>query len=158
LRKNRIAKYIREMSSAMAKVVIVSDMLNQRTTLSIKGESLTWQWREDGLVCPGASIALQIHPLAAEAIMLEEIEEFLGMEGVGEDEVAYINESGGKLDGAYLHPLCLGEPTYKLILAKEVLKNLYSRFQERGRKINEDLIGESISYGALEPFLSLVNM
>ena len=156
--RNRIAKYIREMEPVMAKVVVVTDMVNQRVVLSIKGEMLSWQWQDDGLVCPGATSPLAVHPLAAETIVEDEIEEFLGLEGIGRSEVTFVNSDGSQLDSAYMHPLVLGEPTYRSILAKETLKELYARYREQGRQLTEALIGHSISVGALGPFLSLVNL
>lgn len=156
--ENRIAKYIREMDSTVAKVVVVTDMLNQRVVLSIKGETLTWQWVDEGLLCPGASTPIAVHPLAAEVIVEDELNEFLGMEGIGENEVIYVSADGTSMDSAYMHPIVLGEPTYRLILARETLKRLYRTYGEQGRKLTEDLIGESISVGALGAFLTLINL
>jgi hypothetical protein len=158
LGKNRIAEYLREMDSAVAKVVVVSDVPGERVTLSIGGEKLIWLWRADGLLRPGAHESLPVHPLAAEVLVAEEIEEFLGLEGVGENEVIYVSPDGQPIDGIFFNPACLGDLTYRSVFAKETLKRLHLRYREQGRKVTQELIGDAISCGALGAFLSLVNL
>ena len=157
--KNRIAKYIREIESKpVAKVVVVNDLAGQMVTLSINGEHLVWQWTPEGLLGPGAAKPLEIHPLAAETVVIDEMTEFLGLEGIGPEEVVYVTSAGTKLDGVFLHPVELGEPTYISLIKKEALTILFFTYKDGERKLTETLIGESISHGVLGPFLSLVNM
>ena len=155
---NRIAKYIKEMSPSMAKVVIVSDVSEQKVTLTIQGSCLVWRWKDSGLLCPGSSNSLMVDPLAAETLILKDIEEFLGMEGVSTEEVAHIDSGGNVLSSVYFHPKCLGEPTYPSVLAKTMVRHTYSKYCDAGRKISVEMIGEAISCGALGALLSLINL
>ncbi len=156
--KNRIAKYLKELNQPVAKVAIVSDILRGTVTLSISGQHLIWMWVDDGLICPGAAEPIPIHPLAAEALVMSEIDEFLSLEGVGEDEVIKIDTAGCQLSDIFFHPPFLGEPTYEHVLAKVKLKDLYIKYCDESNDLTEYLIGQAISYGVLDELLSLVNL
>lgn len=153
--KNRIAKYFKE--ELTIKVVIVSDLINERIVLSTGGASLIWKWEKDGLLRPGAIESVKVHPLAAEALAISEIEDFLNIEGLTGNEVIFIDDGGQKLDNMHLDPKCLGKPTYDSVLRKMLIKTIYDEYR-RDFKVTEELVGKAISCGALGAFLSLVNL
>lgn len=155
---NRIAKYLREMDQDVAKCVIVSDIRGERVVLSMHGQHLIWSWKDGGVESPGAVCSISVHPIAAESIVIDEIGEFLSMEGVEETDIAYVDTWGHELSNVYFHPNVIGEPTYNNILKKEKVRELYSRFKEQNCKISVELIGEAICFDILGAFLSLVNL
>jgi hypothetical protein len=152
---NRLLNYLKE-NPPQAKCVIVSDLEAAKVTLSYEGEVLCWSWK-DGLICPGASSPLDIHVLAAEALVTEEIMLFLRMEGIKTEEVIQVNAVGEKLGAIRLNPPELGEITFDIAVKKEKVKELYERFSINDR-LTEELIGEAIAFNVLSPFLSLVNL
>lgn len=156
--KNRIIQYLKEVEPLpQARCVVVSNLENESVGLSIQGNILEWKWR-DGLISPGSSKPLGIHPLAAEAMVDREIEEFLSMEGISEGEVIYVDPEGTGLDGVVFHPICLGEQDYRITLKKDKINDLFYKYVENNFKLSEKMVGDAISFGVLEPFLSLVNL
>ncbi len=79
-RTNRIKKFIKQ-SPPHAKCVVVSDVIHDRVVMSYHGNKFLWSWN-NGLLCPGSSSAVDVHPLAAEALIVEEIMSFIRMEGI----------------------------------------------------------------------------
>lgn len=152
---NRLINYLRN-DPPQAKCVIVSDLEKWKVSVSYDGEVLSWYWN-DGLVCPGSSSPTKLHPLAAEALVTEEIMLFLRMEGIKTEEVIQVNAVGEKLGGIRLNPVELGEITFDVAVKKEKVKELYERFCVDNR-LTEELVGEAIAFNVLSPFLSLVNL
>lgn len=156
LRNNRILKYLKA-APLKAECVIVSDIIHSRVILSYAGTKLLWKW-DNGLVCPGSSIPLSIHALAAEALIVEEVMSFLRMEGINLDKIIYVSPSGEKTDGIIISPPELGIVNFDIVLKKDKIKELYERFIDEDDNLSEEIVGEAISYGVLSPFLSLVNL
>jgi hypothetical protein len=154
--RNRIIGYLQS-SPPKAECVVVSDVPGGRVVLSYNGTKLLWKW-DNGLVCPGGNIPLPIHPLAAEALVTEEMISFLKMEGVDIDKVIYVSPTGESTDCVIISPTELGVINFDVILKKVKIKELYERFIDDGDNLSEEIIGEAISYGVLSPFLSLVNL
>ncbi len=155
-RTNRIRNFIKE-SPPHAKCVIVSDVIHDRIIMSYDGNKFLWSW-ESGLLCPGATGAVDVHPLAAEALILEEIMSFVRMEGIISEEIIYINPGGEKTDGIIMNPNDIGDIDFDVLIKKEKIKDLYERFISDNDSVTEEMIGEAISFGVLTPFLSLVNL
>lgn len=153
--RNRISEYLKN-NPPKAKCVIVCDSDSAKVTLSYDGEVLTWSWN-NGVVCPGGGGPIKIHPLAAEALVTEELMIFLRMEGIKTEEVIQVNAVGEKVSVISFNPPELGEITFDVALKKEKVKELYERFTVDNR-LTEELIGEAIAFGVLSPFLSLVNL
>jgi hypothetical protein len=153
--KNRLLKYLID-SAPQAKCVIISDAEKYSVALSFDGERFVWRW-EKGLICPGNPVPYQIHPMAAQALVAEEVATILRLEGLVENTI-YVNSSGEKVNGVVLNPPELGEMSYDLTLKKQKLQELYEKFVFDGDRISEEMIGEAISHGVLSPFLSLVNL
>ena len=141
----------------MARCVIVSDIPRHRVIVSYAGDKLLWHW-DRGLLCPGSNSPIEIHPLSAEALVIEEVTTFLRMEGVTNDEIIYLNPSGEKVDGIFLSPPGVDTSTFDGVFKKEKIKELYWRFVQDGDKLTEELVGEAIGSNVLGPFLSLVNL
>ncbi len=141
-RANRIKKFIKQ-SPPHAKCVVVSDVIHDRVVMSYHGNKFLWSWN-DGLLCPGSSSAVDVHPLAAEALIVEEI--------------IYINPGGEKTDGIVMNPNDIGDMSFDILIQKEKIKDLYERFISDNDSVTEEMIGEAISFGVLTPFLSLVNL
>lgn len=141
----------------MASCVIISDIPRHRIIVSYAGDKLLWQWK-DGLICPGSNDTIDIHPLAAETLVIEEITTFLRMEGVDTNEIIYLNPDGERVDGIFLCPP--GVSTFKFddVFKKEKIKELYWRFIQDGDKLTEEIVGEAIASSVLGPFLTLVNL
>lgn len=142
-----------------AKVVVCSNINDGIVTLSYKGHILEWKWdNRAGLISPGAQKPIPIHPIASEVIVEMEVGEFLGLEGIDEDEVAYVNQEGNELAGVVFQPACLGKPTFAQINAKERLKDAFASYMSNGGMLTEEHIGSAISVGSLGAFLSLINL
>lgn len=146
-----------------ATCVIISDEKQDRVIVSFRGEKLIWHWKtypngSYGLECPGASESVSMDPLAAEAFVEEEISQFLSIEGIGEDEIVYVDSTGTKVEGVRLNPPQLGEMTFQTLFKKEKLKQLYDMFLSHGDNLTEEIVGEAISAGVLKALLSLVNL
>jgi len=154
--RNRILNYL-QLSPPKAQCVVVSDINGYRVVLSYDGTKLLWRW-DNGLICPGSQVPLAISPLAAEALITEELLAFLRMEGVNTDEVIYVTPGGEKTDGIIINPPELGTVNFDVILKKLKVKELYEKFIDENDNLSEDIIGEAISFGVLSPFLSLVNL
>jgi len=154
--RNRIVNYLKS-SPPKAECVVVSDIIHSRVVVSYHGSKLLWKW-DNGLVCPGSDIPLPIDALAAEALIIEEIMSFIRMEGVSLDEIIYVGPDGERTDGVIFSPPELGIINFDTVLKKDKIKELYERFVFEGDNLNEEIIGEAISYGVLSPFLSLVNL
>lgn len=155
-RTNRIKKFIKQ-SPPHAKCVVVSDVIHDRVIMSYHGNKFLWSW-QDGLLCPGSSSAVDVHPLAAEALIVEEIMSFIRMEGIVSEEIIYINPGGEKTDGIVMNPNDIGDMSFDILIQKEKVKDLYERFISDNDSVTEEMIGEAISFGVLTPFLSLVNL
>ncbi len=153
--KKRILKYLKE--TPLAKSIVVSDLLRDRVILSYSGNKLVWEWTALGLQCPDGAV-VDIHPLAAEALVVEEIMNFFRMEGVDTSTVAYINHIGHTVDGVIVDVPHNEESPFDITLKKEKIKDLYERFVYAKDCLTEEMIGEAISFGVLTPFLSLVNL
>lgn len=153
--RNRIADYLKN-NPPRAKCVIACDLDASKVTLSYDGEVLTWHWN-GGIVCPGGGSPIKIHPLAAEALVTEEVMIFLRMEGIKTEEVIQVNAVGEKINDIYFNPPELGEITFDVAVKKEKVKELYERFTVDS-KLTEELIGEAIAFNVLSPFLSLINL
>lgn len=153
---NRILKYLKETNPPFARCVIVSDTNRNRVVVSYAGDKLLWSWKS-GLLCPGSRDPVKVHPLAAEALVIEEITTLFSMEGVAPEEILYLNPDGEKINGVYFNPPELDE-TFQTTLKKEKIKELYWRFIEAGDELSEELIGEAIASSVLGPFLSIVNL
>lgn len=156
MRRSRLVKYLKNGKIPKARSVVISDIEKHCVYLSFGGEKLVWLW-DSGLVCPGNNIPYQVHPLAAEALVIEEIMAFIRLEGL-EDNTIFVNSSGEKLKGIVFNPPELGVINYEIALKKEKIKELYEKFVYDGDRISEEMIGEAISFGVLSPFLSLVNL
>lgn len=154
---NRILKYLKEENPPMAKCIIISDVERARVVVSYNGDKLLWLWKNKGLMCPGSSKPIELHPLAAEALISEEITTLINLEGVSSEEILYLNPDGDKIDGIFFSPQCL-ERSFDTVLKKEKIKELYWRFIQDGDKLSEELIGEAIASSVLGPFLSVVNL
>lgn len=146
-----------------ASCVIVSDEKQDRVIVSFRGEKLLWHWKtypngSYGLECPGAPESVKMDPLAAEAFVEEEISQFLSIEGIGDDEIIYVDSTGTRVEGVRLNPPQLGEMTFELLFKKEKLKELYDMFLSHGDSLTEEIVGEAISAGVLKALLSLVNL
>lgn len=153
--KKRILKYLKE--TPQAKSIVVSDLLRNRVVLSYNGNKLVWEW-VGGLKCPDGAV-VDIHPLAAEALVVEEIMNFFRMEGIDTSTVAYINHIGHVIDGVIVNIADDDEESpFDIVLKKEKIKDLYERFVFAKDCLTEEMIGEAISFGVLTPFLSLVNL
>lgn len=157
MHNNRILKFMKEEPPMFAKVVVVSDEVEKKVVMSYGGDKIMWRWVDNGLECPGLSSKVEIHPLAAEALIVEEIVALLRMEGVDTREVTYVNTGGEKIDGVRMSPP-FNEDGFELIVKKEKIKELYETFVAGNDKLTEDIIGQAISYGVLNPLLSLVNL
>lgn len=153
--RNRIYEYLQN-NPPKAKCVIVCDLDAAKITLSYDGEVLTWSWN-GGLVCPGGGSPIKVHPLAAEALVTEEVMIFLRMEGIRTEDVIQVNAVGEKTNAIYFNPPELGEITFDVAVKKEKVKELYERFTVDS-KLTEELVGEAIAFNVLSPFLSLVNL
>lgn len=158
MHRNRILKILNESNHILSKVVIISDEEHNRITLSYNGDKIIWEWVGCGLLCPGIGGITTIHPIAAEALVDEEIHSFLRMEGVKSNEVLYVNSSGEKMNHIVLMPPTNNVDMFDIHIKKEKIKELYEKFVSDGDKLSEEIIGESISFGVLTPFLSLVNL
>jgi len=154
--RNRILNYLKS-SPPRAECVVISDVPGFKITMSYNGTKLIWGWK-NGLVCPGSISPLLIHPLAAEALVTEELISFFKMEGIDIDKVIYVDSGGESIDGVMMSPPELGVINFDVILKKIKIKELYDRFIDEGDMLSEEVIGEAISYGVLSPFLSLVNL
>jgi len=157
---NRILKYLKEEAPQMARCIVVSDIPRHRVIVSYAGDKLLWAWspNNNGLLCPGSKIPINVDRFAAEALVIEEVMAFLKMEGVNIKEIVYLNPAGERVDGIFINPPGVDTSDFLHICKKEKIKELYLRFIESGDKLSEELIGESIASGVLEPFLSLVNL
>jgi len=153
---NRILKYLKS-APPIAECVVISDISHGRVILSYDGTKMLWKW-DNGLICPGASTPLPIDPLAAEALITEEMTAFLKMEGVNLDKVIYVSPAGEKIDGIIISPQELGVINFDIVLKKDKIKELYERLIDEDDNLSEEIVGEAISYGVLSPFLSLVNL
>ena len=154
--RNRILDYLKT-SLPKAECVIISDVVHGRVILSFNGDKILWKW-DNGLVCPGSDVPLHISPLAAEALVVEEIMALVRMEGIETEAIIYVGPGGEQTDGIIFTPPELGEINFDTVLKKDKIKELYERFIFEGDNLNEEIIGEAISYGVLSPFLSLVNL
>lgn len=156
---NRIAKYIKEFTAPQAKCVIVSDVEKQAVCASFLGHNLVWIWDDNrnGLVCPGSDQALPVHPLAAECLIAEEIDQLCKMEGIQKDEVIYTGPDGSGMHYLVFHPKSLGlNPS--IVGQKIKLRELYCKFVRNDDKLSEAIIHEAQDSGILAPFLTLVNL
>jgi hypothetical protein len=154
--KNRILNYLKD-SSPKAECVVTSDLIGYRVILSYNGAKLIWRW-DNGLICPGSESSIKLHPLAAEALISEEVNSFFRMEGVDMNLVIFVSHAGEKTDGIIMHPPEVGATSFELVLKKFKIKELYDKFISDDDILSEEHIGEAISYGVLSPFLSLVNL
>lgn len=158
---NRIAKYIKEQNSEpRAKCVIVSDVDKEAICASFFGHNLIWLWDDNrkGLVCPGSDEVIVVHPLAAETLIAEEIDQLCQMEGISKKEVIYTLPDGSGMHYMIFHPKCLGTVTPEIVGQKIKLRNLYHKFVVSDGKLSEDLITEAQNIGVLKPLLTLVNL
>ena len=156
---NRIAKYIKEFSAPKAKCVIVSDVDKQAVCASFFGHNLVWIWDDNrnGLVCPGSDEPLMVHPLAAECLIAEEIDQLCKMEGINKQEVTYTTPDGSGMHYLVFHPKLLG--TDPIIVAQKIkMRELYFKFVHNDDKLSEQLIKEAQDNDILAPFLTLVNL
>ncbi len=154
--RNRLIKFI-ESRPPRANCVVISDTIQNRVMLSFSGNKLLWHWIDGGLVCPGSTAPMDIHPLAAEALIVEEIMSLIRMEGVTSEEIVYVNEGGENVGGIMFNPEIDGFD-FDVVLKKEKIKDLYERFVAENDELTEEIIGEAISFGVLSPFLTLVNL
>ncbi len=156
---NRIAKYIKEYSAPQAKCVIVSDVEKQAVCASFFGHNLVWIWDDNsnGLVCPGSNEPLMVHPLAAECLIAEEIDQLCKMEGIVKEEVIYTAPDGSGMHYLVFHPRVLGLNS-TIVAQKIKLRELYYKLVRNDDKLNEQLIHEAQDNGILAPFLTLVNL
>lgn len=160
---NRIKKYLQvePEKEAMAKCVIISDEQNNRVVLSHEGHKLIWYWvsseDETGLKIPGMEGTLNLHPLAVEAYITEEIQQFLDIEHISKDEVITVNSVGAHINGVKMSPPELGKIDFEIMYKKEMIKELYSRYLENGG-MNEEIVNEAIGCDVLKPLLTLTNM
>lgn len=157
---NRIAKFIKESSEPRAKCVIVSDVGKEAICASFFGHNLVWLWdpNRKGLVCPGSDEILEVHPLAAECLIAEEIDQLCEMEGITKKEVIYTLPDGSGMHYMVFHPKCLGNATPEIVEQKIILRALYHKFVLRDGKLSEDIITEAQNAGVLSALLTLVNL
>ena len=153
---NRIIKYM-ESEPPRVHNVVISDSLTNRVIFTFGGNKLVWQWDNDGIYCPGSTVGIKIHPLAAEALVEEEVMSLVRMEGIGADNIIYIDHRGEKVNGISMTPPSLDD-SWDVNLKKTKIKELYERFVAEKDTLSEEMIGEAISFGVLSPFLSLVNL
>jgi hypothetical protein len=153
---NRIAKYFDTIPEA--KCVVTSNFLANKITMSYLGNKFVWEWASNGLICPGNPHPLEIHPLAAEALIVEEINAFFCIEGVAAEEVIFINQKGESIGDIILSPPEIGSVTWDIALKKNKIRELFERYTEQEDCLSEEIIGEAISFGVLAPFLTLVNL
>lgn len=143
--------------------VIVSDEKQDRVVLSYQGEKLLWRWMtypndSSGLVPPGTEEPVNIDPLAAEVYICEEINQFLSLEGITDEEVIYVDSTGTRIEGVRMNPPQMGQMTFEKIFKKEKIRELYDLYLSQSDSLSEEIVGEAISAGVLKPLLSLVNM
>ena len=160
---NRIKEFLDDKPHQQAKCVVVSDEKQSRVILSYAGDKLLWEWitypnGAAGLICPGTSEPSFIHPLAAEALIKEEIGQFLRIEGVKEREIIYVDPGGFDTGDLIMTPPQLGELTFDIAFKKEKVIELYDKYLTTNDNLTEEIIGEAIGYGVLQPLLSLINM
>jgi hypothetical protein len=159
--KNRIAEYIDSVKVKSPRCVITSDELNLRVTLSLDGKVYAWFWDEakKGILCPGASEPTSVHPYAAEALVEEEIQQMLSFCGLDSTDYITVNSRGEAIPFVIFEPNALSSDSAALIkFKKNKVKELYHRFVYGDDKLTPELIEESISFGLLEPLLTLVNL
>lgn len=155
---NRIKEYIKDMKdNPEIFCVVVSDLIDNRVILSYKGEKIVWEWR-NGLHCPGSSEILQVHPLAAQALITEELNQLFRMEGIESESILYVDSGGSGTEGVEMAPPELGNITSDILYKRDVVQELYEQYLGENDGLTEEIIGKAIGCGVLTPLLSLVNL
>jgi len=155
-RTNRIRKFLKA-SVKKSQCIVVSCREDNRVILSYKGNKLVWEWKDDGLYCPGANNALSINPLAVEALVTEELNALFRIEGLDKQEISFINEEGKEIPGVILIPSSLDDNDLNVILKIEMIKGLLKAYLKKGDVITEEMIHIAIGNEVLGPFLSIIN-
>jgi len=155
-RRNRIKRFLREQPKK-SECIIVSSIEKKEVILSYKGSKISWKWRNGGLICPGASDEVKISPYAAEALVSEELNALLRIEGIDDSNVSFVDQSGKKTDGIMFIPDEIDIKDINDILKTQVCKGLLKAYINNDDIITEEMIHVAIENKVLEPFLSMIN-
>lgn len=150
---NRIEKYLD--SNTTVKCVVVSDVNSGSIHVTYNKRTLTWTITPHGIKCPGSEKLVDIHPLAAEALISLEIKWLLEMEGI-EQQTIYISPAGHKTPITFCTPDVVETPA--LLFKKEKLKELYNEFIALDYNLTETIVDKAVDNNVWEPFLTLVNL